>query len=676
MKKRVLSALLTLALILALAPAAVIGAQAYIEPDLTSAANIPGGLIELATSGDYPWEVVSTVTGDYVKSGNGGVPDSVSSMYAWISPNETAQLRFKYMARGEGTEDKIYDACEFYVDDTLMLKEGAGLDDWLDFSCILSSGRHKLEWKYTKDGSVSPDGDFFAIDDLTLAYGADIGYDLYIRGEQVTGASLEGNGYIFDPDTNTLTLTGDITAENNAAIQSGIVGLTINAAPERSSCGIVSNGEFPALLLLEDTTITGSADNIYISCTTAEPAIYVGNNADLTFFDANVTVNSFDGDYAIYAYDNLARLNVVKSHVAADSCVSAVYGFYQRVFLTASTLMNPAGGIIGEWEIFDAWGNRAKSVCFEPAETKLAGICYDDYSGSGYAEHMISFYPTDVSSVTPGRACPEGASLESGVYVDGCYYAYSYDADECVSSFFKLPNGAAKWQEIPEVVPFQIISMSYDPCTESVYGIAAIIEEAGDRALVKIDLATGGVETVKYYGFSIDSRLQAIAFGERGVCYGVDHNGDVYIIDVVNGDCFFSFSTDVICGNAGDLVYDFENKALYWTQSSGAEDNGLYIIDLITEKARLIGRIGGGMEIVGLYVAPAEQQYLKGDLDRDGEITVGDALIALRIAARLDVADMEDILIGDVDGDDEITVGDALKILRVAARLDDQSALG
>ncbi len=66
---------------------------------------------------------------------------------------------------------------------------------------------------------------------------------------------------------------------------------------------------------------------------------------------------------------------------------------------------------------------------------------------------------------------------------------------------------------------------------------------------------------------------------------------------------------------------------------------------------------------------------MKGDLDKDGEISVGDALIALRIAARLDVADMEDILIGDVDGDSTISVGDALKILRVAARLDDPGSL-
>ena len=59
----------------------------------------------------------------------------------------------------------------------------------------------------------------------------------------------------------------------------------------------------------------------------------------------------------------------------------------------------------------------------------------------------------------------------------------------------------------------------------------------------------------------------------------------------------------------------------------------------------------------------------KGDMDGDGEITVSDALRALRIAAKLVEATDEDMQIGDVDCDGEITVSDALKILRVAAKL-------
>lgn len=60
-----------------------------------------------------------------------------------------------------------------------------------------------------------------------------------------------------------------------------------------------------------------------------------------------------------------------------------------------------------------------------------------------------------------------------------------------------------------------------------------------------------------------------------------------------------------------------------------------------------------------------------GDFDGDEEITVADALAALRIAAKLVEEDPENIAIGDIDKDGHVTVADALAILRVAAKLTD-----
>ena len=61
------------------------------------------------------------------------------------------------------------------------------------------------------------------------------------------------------------------------------------------------------------------------------------------------------------------------------------------------------------------------------------------------------------------------------------------------------------------------------------------------------------------------------------------------------------------------------------------------------------------------------------DMDGDGEITVADALGALRIAAKLDVAvipkSTRNRILGDVDRDGVITVSDALIVLRIAAKL-------
>ena len=75
--------------------------------------------------------------------------------------------------------------------------------------------------------------------------------------------------------------------------------------------------------------------------------------------------------------------------------------------------------------------------------------------------------------------------------------------------------------------------------------------------------------------------------------------------------------------------------------------------------------------VVVLYKQSGDAPALRGDLDGDGEITVSDALIALRIAAKLADETEETIAIGDSDGDGHITVSDALAILRVAAKLAD-----
>ena len=67
-------------------------------------------------------------------------------------------------------------------------------------------------------------------------------------------------------------------------------------------------------------------------------------------------------------------------------------------------------------------------------------------------------------------------------------------------------------------------------------------------------------------------------------------------------------------------------------------------------------------------VAPVPEQW--GDVDRDGGISVADALIALRGAAKLASLSGAEYILSDVDRDNEITVSDALIVLRGAAKLE------
>ncbi|MBQ5487874.1 MAG: hypothetical protein IIT70_03345, partial [Clostridia bacterium] len=62
-------------------------------------------------------------------------------------------------------------------------------------------------------------------------------------------------------------------------------------------------------------------------------------------------------------------------------------------------------------------------------------------------------------------------------------------------------------------------------------------------------------------------------------------------------------------------------------------------------------------------------QILPGDVDGDGEVTVADALLALRSSMGLIELDNAQWAAANVDGDEEVTVADALLILRASMGL-------
>ena len=122
-----------------------------------------------------------------------------------------------------------------------------------------------------------------------------------------------------------------------------------------------------------------------------------------------------------------------------------------------------------------------------------------------------------------------------------------------------------------------------------------------------------------------------------------------------------------------DATVTFEGRT-YTT-----DENGAIMVErsILTEGAHGIQidkKAANGLPLV-LRFAPdftvdiPEITVTLGDMDYDDEITVNDALLVLRIAAKLVPVTDEALAIGDMDGDGEITVVDALKVLRIAAKL-------
>ena len=104
----------------------------------------------------------------YAQSSNAGVHNSSSVLYTTVTVSEGTEVQFDLMARGEGTSP-IFDKCLFEVDGVEVFCFGENLGDyWSTNRSTLRAGTHTLTWSYIKDGSVNPDGDFFAIKPVKL----------------------------------------------------------------------------------------------------------------------------------------------------------------------------------------------------------------------------------------------------------------------------------------------------------------------------------------------------------------------------------------------------------------------------------------------------------------------------------------------------------------------------
>ena len=112
-------------------------------------------------SSTYPWIIVD----GHMQSNNAGVANSTSTVSLSMYLDDAGTIQFDAECMGEGTS---YDVCKFYIDDVEQFAYGAQVSGWNHYSFDVAAGEHTFTWSYTKDGSLNPDGDYFAVDNVVV----------------------------------------------------------------------------------------------------------------------------------------------------------------------------------------------------------------------------------------------------------------------------------------------------------------------------------------------------------------------------------------------------------------------------------------------------------------------------------------------------------------------------
>ena len=111
-----------------------------------------------------------------------------------------------------------------------------------------------------------------------------------------------------------------------------------------------------------------------------------------------------------------------------------------------------------------------------------------------------------------------------------------------------------------------------------------------------------------------------------------------------------------------------ENNIYYIDQKSGSGSFTIYPKQMMSGTYHLMvanTSCNKAAEIV------YEADYILGDANGDGKVTVADATTVLRHAAKIEYITAENLLkAADVNKDGDVTIGDATKLLRFIAKID------
>ena len=189
----------------------------------------------------YPWVVVSE-NGSYVmKSSNGGVASSTSTISATYDFTSGGTISFDALCMGEGT-NTIWDKCIFAIDGEQQFSYGANVSGWNNYSYNVNPGSHTFTWTYSKDGSVNPTGDYFMVDNVTIV---GIGDPLpepemdYSFGPVIENLPLRGGTYYLVASSTDPDFEVTINAEDMPCPD--VEGYAFNPSPADDADGIEPN---------------------------------------------------------------------------------------------------------------------------------------------------------------------------------------------------------------------------------------------------------------------------------------------------------------------------------------------------------------------------------------------------------------------------------------------------
>lgn len=250
---------------------------------------------------------------------------------------------------------------------------------------------------------------------------------------------------------------------------------------------------------------------------------------------------------------------------------------------------------------------QARSPHRVAAEDKIAyGILAYDETDIYYQDGLVTFSLLGSPEMGHVRLFGDQThSVTAGAYAAGYYYvARSTTTDgtlEVAADLLKYDIEADSYTTVGDLTGFEayVADMTYDYSTGTMYAIERPAN-AGYTDLRKLDITTGESSKVA----TLDRRFFTLACTYGGQLYGISFEGDLCRIDKSTGAVTTVGATGLHPSYFQSMDFDHTTGRLYWAanvQDYGVDD-GIARVDTVTGEATMLGAVGDGAEIAGLYV--------------------------------------------------------------------------
>ena len=232
--------------------------------------------------------------------------------------------------------------------------------------------------------------------------------------------------------------------------------------------------------------------------------------------------------------------------------------------------------------------------------TQCYGFARTCFNGENWQNKYITFTaqnPNEVQAVS--ETLPE---LWAATYLDGYVWFVTQTRSLCKAPFDSETQTIGAYETVvPSLEPYNLyIDMAYNPVDGMMYYLCQ--DSQYYSYLKRSNLATPSeVEVVG----SFDVRMWTLAINAEGRAYGIAYEGgSLYEINLSDASITLVGPTGKEVWYTQSMAFDLDTGELYWAQFATSNDHGLYQVNTETGAATLLGEIGQGTQLTGLFMVP------------------------------------------------------------------------